>query len=44
MALSFDLPGTARDLRLLVRDAAWDYRLTVAHENSLLHKKTFLGL
>ncbi|HEY3217039.1 MAG TPA: hypothetical protein VGK93_11165 [Candidatus Eisenbacteria bacterium] len=42
--LSFEVPQGARDLRLLIRDQAWDYQLIVAHENSLLHKKTLLGL
>ena len=42
--LAYDVPATARELRLLVRDTAWDYAFTIAHENSLFHRKIWLGI
>lgn len=42
--LVFDVPGSARDLRLLLTDDLFVTRFLIGHENSLLHKKVFLSL
>jgi hypothetical protein len=40
----FDVPKTARGLRLLITDDDPATRFVIGHENSLLHKKIFLGV
>jgi hypothetical protein len=40
----FDVPKSARGLRLLITDGDSATRLVIGHENSLLHKKIYLGL
>jgi hypothetical protein len=40
----FDVPKDARDLRLLITEDDAETRLLIGHENSLLHKKIYLGL
>ena len=42
--LVFDLPTDARDLHLLVTEAAWPTHLLLGHENSFFHAKTSLLL
>jgi len=34
------LPANAKPAALLVREAGWDTRFVIGHENSFLHKKT----
>ncbi|MFN2578024.1 MAG: hypothetical protein ABR607_10085 [Pyrinomonadaceae bacterium] len=36
----FDLPADAKPTTLLMHEDAWETRLVIGHENSLLHKKT----
>jgi len=38
--IAFDLPANAKPTSLLINEAAWETRLVIGHENSLLHKKT----
>ena len=38
--VAFDLPANAKGTSLLINEAAWETRLVIGHENSLLHKKT----
>jgi hypothetical protein len=40
----FDVPKDARGLRLLVTEDDPETRLVIGHENSLLHKKIYLGV
>jgi hypothetical protein len=40
----FDVPSDAHHLRLLITEDDPETRLVIGHENSLLHKKIFLGL
>jgi hypothetical protein len=40
----FDVPGDARGLRLLITEDDRETRLIIGHENSLLHKKIYLGV
>jgi len=42
--LVFDVPKDARGLRLLIIEDDPETRLVIGHENSLLHKKIFLGI
>ncbi len=42
--LAFDIPKTARGLRLLISDEDPATHFVIGHENSLLHKKIYLGL
>jgi hypothetical protein len=42
--LVFDVPKEARGLRLLITEDDPESRLIVGHENSLWHKKIYLGL
>lgn len=42
--LVFDVPKNARGLRLLITEDDPETRLIIGHENSLLHKKIYLGL
>lgn len=42
--IAFDLPRTARGLRLLLRNNDPETRLMIGHENSLLHGRTFFAL
>jgi hypothetical protein len=42
--LVFDVPKEARGLRLLITEDDPESRLIIGHENSLLHKKIYLGL
>lgn len=42
--LVFDVPKGARGLRLLIADDAPETRLIIGHENSVWHKKIYLGL
>lgn len=37
---AFDLPPGAKPATLLINEDAWETRLVIGHENSLLHKKT----
>ncbi len=39
----FDVPKDARGLRLLITEDDPETRLVIGHENSLLHKKIYLG-
>lgn len=43
-ALVFDVPRNAPGLRLLITEDDAETRLVIGHENSLLHKKIYLGL
>jgi hypothetical protein len=40
----FDVPKDARGLRLLITEDDPETRLVIGHENSLLHKKIYLGV
>jgi hypothetical protein len=40
----FDVPRDARGLRLLITEDRRETRLVIGHENSLLHKKIYLGV
>jgi hypothetical protein len=40
----FDVPKQARGLRLLITEDDPETRLVIGHENSLLHKKIYLGI
>jgi hypothetical protein len=40
----FDVPRDAAELRLLITEDDPETRLIIGHENSLLHKKIYLGL
>lgn len=40
----FDVPKDARGLRLLITEDDPETRLVIGHENSLLHKKIYLGI
>jgi hypothetical protein len=42
--LVFDVPKNVRGLRLLITEDDPETRLIIGHENSLLHKKIYLGL
>jgi hypothetical protein len=42
--LVFDVPKDARGLRLLITEDDPETRLVIGHENSLLHKKIYLGI
>ena len=42
--LVFDVPNDARGLRLLITEDDPETRLLIGHENSLLHKKIYLGI
>jgi hypothetical protein len=42
--LVFDIPKTARGLRLLIADDDPATRFVIGHENSLLHKKIYFGV
>ena len=42
--LVFDVPSDARGLRLLITEDDPETRLLIGHENSLLHKKIYLGI
>jgi len=42
--LVFDVPRDARGLRLLITEDDPETRLVIGHENSLLHKKIYLGV
>ena len=42
--LVFDVPKDAHGLRLLITEDDPETRLVIGHENSLLHKKIFLGI
>lgn len=42
--LVFELPASARDARLLITEANPATRLLLGHENSFLHRKTFLAV
>ena len=42
--LVFDTPQDARGLRLLITEDDPETRLVIGHENSLLHKKIYLGI
>jgi hypothetical protein len=42
--LVFEVPDDARHLRLLITEADPETLLVIGHENSLLHKKIYLGL
>jgi len=42
--LVFDVPKDARGLRLLIIEDDPETRLVIGHENSLLHKKIYLGI
>jgi hypothetical protein len=43
-AFVFDVPKDSRGLRLLITEDDPETRLIIGHENSLLHKKIYLGL
>ena len=38
--VAFDLPLNAKPTTLLINEDAWETRLVIGNENSLLHKKT----
>jgi hypothetical protein len=42
--LVFDVPKNAQGLRLLITEDDPETRLVIGHENSLLHKKIYLGI
>ncbi|MEP6574268.1 MAG: hypothetical protein ABJD11_16320 [Gemmatimonadota bacterium] len=42
--LTFELPATARDPKLLLTESEWPTWFVIGHENSLLHRKTLLEL
>ncbi len=42
--LVFDVPKDVSGLRLLISEDDPESRLIIGHENSLLHKKIYLGL
>lgn len=42
--LVFDVPKDTRGLRLLITEDDAETRLVIGHENSLLHKKIYLGI
>jgi len=42
--LVFDVPKDARKLRLLITEDDPETRLVIGHENSLLHKKIYIGV